>query len=119
VPDLNELAARVTALETQLAALTEKVSMESGLRAAVDTDLSGVNTKLSAANHLTQALSITQSDHTQELQRIHQKLDQHTATLEQHSATLDQHTAAFASVQTQLTTIVTLLQTLIDQDQAE
>jgi chromosome segregation ATPase len=105
VPDLNELTARVTALEAQLAALTEKVSMESGLRAAVDTDLSGVNTKLSAANHLIQALSITQSDHTQELQRIHQKLDQHTA--------------AFASVQTQLTTIVTLLQTLIDQDQAE
>jgi chromosome segregation ATPase len=119
VPDLNELTARVTALETQLAALTEKVSMESGLRAAVDTDLSGVNTKLSATNHLIQALSITQSDHTQELQRIHQKLDQHTAALAQHTATLDQHTAAFASVQTQLTTIVRLLQTLIDQDQAE
>jgi len=38
VPDLNELTARATALETQLAVLTEKVSMESGLRAAVDTD---------------------------------------------------------------------------------
>ncbi len=70
-------------LEKRVAALEERVGMESGLRASADRDLSSISQTLSAQRHLIQALSITQSehtdtlrDHTESLALAHRKLDQ-------------------------------------------
>ena len=74
-------------LEERVAALESRLEMESGLRAAVDEDLSSISQNIRAMNHLVQALSITQNDHgellrkqgavIEDLQRDHgAKLDQ-------------------------------------------
>ena len=70
---LDELASRVAALE-------ERLSVDSGLRASMDSDLPSINTKLAAQHHLIQALSITQAEHTGEFAKLHPKLD-HIVTL--------------------------------------
>ena len=55
--------------EDRLAALEDRVEMESGLRASIDRDLGTIAQRQSAANHLLQALAITQAEHTQTLSR--------------------------------------------------
>lgn len=72
---LDELADRVAALE-------ERLGVESGLRASMDSDLSSINAKLAAQHHLIQALSITQAEHTGEFAKLHTKLDHIVALLE-------------------------------------
>jgi hypothetical protein len=89
---LEELERRVTALE-------ERLQMEAGLRAAGDRDLASTAQNVRAQTHLIQALSITQSEHTDALR----ELGEAVATLKQdHGAKLDQ--------------IVTMLGRLLDQD---
>jgi hypothetical protein len=69
-------------LEEPVAALEERVGMESGLRASVDRDVAAIGQRLSAANHLIQALAVTQAEHTEELAKVHQKLDHIITPLE-------------------------------------
>lgn len=90
---LEQLARRVAALEARL-------DQEAGLRASQDRDLSALADGQRAANHLLQALSITQSDHTR-------KFEDHTRILEGHTRKLDELTAGQSL-------IVSMLQTLID-----
>jgi hypothetical protein len=68
--------------EERLAALEARVGTEASLRAAVDHDLGTLSERQRAANHLIQALSITQGEHTETLARhtelltsAHSKLD--------------------------------------------
>jgi ABC-type transporter Mla subunit MlaD len=117
-------------LEARLAAVEERLGMESGLRASVDRDLGAVAQRMSAANHLIQALAITQAEHTatlaehtETLADITSTLDGHTATLDGHTATLDGHTATldghtdqFVSVQAKLDRIVALMERPIGRD---
>jgi hypothetical protein len=72
---LDELAGRVAALE-------ERLGVESGLRASMDGDLSSINAKLAAQHHLIQALSITQGEHTGEFAKLNTKLDHIVLLLE-------------------------------------
>jgi hypothetical protein len=77
----SEVAVSPT-FEERLAALEARVAGEADLRAAVDRDLATVSERQRAANHLIQALSITQGEHTETLSRhtelltsAHAKLD--------------------------------------------
>ena len=111
-------------LEGRLAELEDRVQLEAGLRASIDRDLSTIATRQSAANHLLQALAITQAEHTATLSTQSETLgrltttvgehsallDQHTATLDQHTATLDQHTAKLDQHTAQLDQIIGLLE---------
>lgn len=69
-------------VEARLAAIDDRLAMESGLRASIDRDLSSIAQRQAAANHLIQARSITQSRHTEDLaghtvmlRTAHTKLD--------------------------------------------
>lgn len=64
---LDDLARRVAALE-------QRMDQESGLRASQDRDLGDMAQSLRAQNNLIQALAITQSQHTERLDRIDGKL---------------------------------------------
>jgi hypothetical protein len=61
--------ATIEELERRLAALEECLGMEAGLRASQDRDLASLAAGQRAANHLLQALSITQGEHTLALER--------------------------------------------------
>jgi hypothetical protein len=64
VPDeLDDIRARLTALEVRLEA-------EAGLRAMMDLDQATLTTRLDAQDNLLRALAITQSDHTSRLTRL-------------------------------------------------
>jgi hypothetical protein len=84
----------MSSLEERVAALEEQVAMEAGLRASVDDDVATLGQRVRAMNHLVQALSITQAEHTEEFAKVR-------TTLGEHGGKLD--------------TIVTLLQTLIER----
>lgn len=73
--EIEELKARVAALE-------ERLTVTEGLRASMDNDLGSVSAKVTANNHLVQAVAITQSEHTKQLNQI-------TETLAKHSTGLD------------------------------
>lgn len=73
----------MASIEERLAALEERLGMESGLRASMDTDLASINSKLSAQHHLIQALSITQGEHTGTLAQVRETQVEHTASLRQ------------------------------------
>lgn len=68
--------------EERLAALEARVAAEADLRAAVDRDLATVSERQRAANHLIQALSITQGEHTETLARHTQLLTSAHAKLD-------------------------------------
>jgi hypothetical protein len=53
--------------EARLTAIEDRLGMEAGLRASLDRDLSSIAQRQATANHLIQALAITQSQHTEEL----------------------------------------------------
>jgi hypothetical protein len=63
------------ALTRRVAALEERLGVESGLRASGDRDLSDVMQVLQAQRHLIQAISITQSEHTTKFERVEARLD--------------------------------------------
>jgi cAMP phosphodiesterase len=69
-------------LESRVAAIEERLGMEAGLRASLDRDLAALAQRQSAANHLIQALAITQSQHTEEFTSVHAKLDRIIGLLE-------------------------------------
>jgi hypothetical protein len=85
-------------IEARLTAIEERLGMEAGLRAALDRDLSTIAQRQAAANHLIQALSITQSQHTEEL-----------AT----------HTQLLRSAHTKLDLLVTMLGQLSDEPEGD
>lgn len=60
-------------LERRVAAIEERLGVEAGLRASGDRDLADIALTLSAQQHTIQALSITQSQHNEQLDR-HQRL---------------------------------------------
>lgn len=93
--ELNELRARVTALE-------ERVTMESGLRASVDRDLSGIAVTQRAQHHLLQALAITQGEHGEMIRDTQETVGQ---MRNEHGA--------------MLSNIVSMLSRLIDPNQEE
>lgn len=70
-------------LERRIAAIEERLSMESGLRASGDRDLADMAQTLRAQQHTIQALAITQSQHNE-------KLDRHDASLTAAHGKLDQ-----------------------------
>lgn len=70
-------------LERRIAAVEERLSIESGLRASGDRDLADMAQTLRAQQHTIQALAITQSQHNE-------KLDRHEASLTAAHGKLDQ-----------------------------
>ena len=97
-------------LEGRLAELEDRVQLEAGLRASIDRDLSTIATRQSAANHLLQALAITQAEHTATLSTHSETLGRLTTTVGQHTATLDQHTATLGQHTAKLDQIIGLLE---------
>lgn len=85
----------MSTVEERLAALERRVEMESGLRASADRDLSDIATSVRAQRHLVQALSITQSEQTEVLER---------------------HTEALSRVEAGIAHILTSLNRLIERD---
>jgi hypothetical protein len=81
-------------LEDRVKAIEERLSMESGLRAAGDRDLSDLGATVRAQHHLVQALSITQGQHTEALRQLNETVEQvrrdHGAKLDQIVRLLDQ-----------------------------
>ena len=70
-------------LERRIAAIEERLGVESGLRASGDRDLADMAQTLRAQQHTIQALAITQAQHNEKLDRheasltaAHDKLDQ-------------------------------------------
>lgn len=77
-------------LDRRLAAVEERLGLESGLRASGDRDLADMAQTLRAQQHTIQALAITQSQHNEKLDRheesltaAHGKLDRIIAMLGQ------------------------------------
>lgn len=85
-------------LERRVAALEERVSLEAGMRAAVDMDVSAQGQRIQVLSRLVQAVATTQGEHTK-------TLAEHTQTLRELKA--GQHQ------------IIGLLNTLIQGDSGE
>ncbi len=76
-------------LERRIAAIEDRIGVESGLRASGDRDLADMAQTLRAQQHTIHALAITQSQHNEKLDRhedslsaAHGKLDRITAMLD-------------------------------------
>jgi hypothetical protein len=107
-------------LEERVTAIEERLGMEAGLRASQDRDLGLIAERLSATNHMLQALGITQGEHfavlashttllgrhADELSDIRRILVRHEATLETHTKILDQHSRTLEHHTTLLESIV-------------
>lgn len=65
----------------RVAAIDEQLRLEAGLRAATDRDLSDTTQTVRAQHLLVQALSITQSQHTQALRWVEDTLSAHGEAL--------------------------------------
>ena len=61
-------------LERRIAAIEDRLGVESGLRASGDRDLGDMAQTLRAQQHTIQALAITQSQHNEKLDRHEQSL---------------------------------------------
>jgi hypothetical protein len=77
-------------LERRVAAIEERLSVESGLRASGDRGLADMAQTLRAQQHTIQALAITQSQHNEKLEQHNEKLDRHEASLTAAHGKLDQ-----------------------------
>jgi hypothetical protein len=82
-------------LDRRLAAVEERLGLESGLRASGDRDLADMAQSMRAQQHTIQALAITQSQHNE-------KLDRHEASLTAAHGKLDR--------------IITMLGQIVDRD---
>jgi septal ring factor EnvC (AmiA/AmiB activator) len=82
----------------QLAALTARVDGIEGLRAMMDRDLADLKQRMDAQDLLLQALHVTQSNHTQRLTRIEDKLVGIEAVLSQVDTTLGTVVAALTRI---------------------
>jgi hypothetical protein len=72
---------RLQELEERIAAMEGVIGVESGLRASGDRDLADVVQAQRAQRHLLQAISITQSEHTETLLRQDAVLLRHAGML--------------------------------------
>jgi hypothetical protein len=88
IPNLNDLARRLAAVEQRLEQESERLHMEAGLRAAVDSDLASLTVKVTATNRMVQAVAHTQVDHTKMLAAHAETLVGHTETLAEHGRML-------------------------------
>lgn len=70
-------------LEWRIAAVEERLGVESGLRASGDRDLADMAQTLRAQQHTIQALAITQSQHNEKLDRHERSLDEAHGKLDQ------------------------------------
>ena len=61
-------------LEQRIAAIEDRLGVESGLRASGDRDLADMAQTLRAQQHTIQALAITQSQHNEKLDRHEESL---------------------------------------------
>jgi uncharacterized coiled-coil protein SlyX len=93
-------------MHERLEALESRVELEAGLRASVDRDLATIAQRQSAANHLIQALAITQAEHTQ-------TLAEHTQTLAELMQGLAELAQGLAGLTQRLTEHTTHLQHII------
>jgi hypothetical protein len=80
-------------LERRIAAIEDRLGVESGLRASGDRDLGDMAQTLRAQQHTIQALAITQS---------------------QHNEKLDRHEDSLAAAHGKLDRIITMLDRLLD-----
>lgn len=62
-------------LEERVAALEDRLGLVETARTSMDEDQRGLTSQARATGHLVQALSITQSEHTEEFRKVHAKLD--------------------------------------------
>ena len=88
-------------LEQRLAAVEERLDVESGLRESQDRDLSSLKVELRSANNLLQALALTQSDQTRMLTGL--------------EATVAEHGERLGRIEDGVRQILTLLNQLIAQ----
>jgi chromosome segregation ATPase len=88
-------------LERRIAAIEERLNVESRSHASGDRDLADMAQTLRAQQHTIQALAITQSQHNEKLDRHEEKLDRHEASLTAAHGKLDQ--------------IITMLGRLLDE----
>jgi hypothetical protein len=98
VPSAHE---RLEELEQRVAAMEQRLGTEAGLRASGDRDLADVAQAQRAMRHLVQAVSITQSEHTQ--------------TLLDHTELLRGHSSALRTANEKLDQIVTMLTALLER----
>lgn len=95
----------MSSLEERVAALEERLGMESGLRASQDRDLASIAANVRAINHSMQALAITQSEHNRKIEDL--------------AAVVAGHTTDLADIKTEMRAgfgaLTTLLTTLIEQ----
>lgn len=82
-------------LEQRIAAIEDRLGVESGLRASGDRDLADMAQTLRAQQHTIQALAITQS---------------------QHNDKLDRHEESLTAAHGKLDRIITMLDRLLDAD---
>jgi len=92
VTSLEELEARVAALEQRLATQTQ-------VWTEADTDLGSLAAHVRSQTTLIQALALTQTEHTR-------LLEQHGRALAGHTATLDLHTRALSGIESLLEKIL-------------
>lgn len=83
-------------LERRIAAIEDRLGVESGLRASGDRDLADMAQTLRAQQHTIQALAITQS---------------------QHNEKLDRHEESLTAAHSKLDRIITMLDRLLDAGQ--
>lgn len=62
-------------LEERVAAIEEQLNAQNQAVTSVDDDVHAISERTRAMSHLVQALSITQSEHTEEFRKVHAKLD--------------------------------------------
>jgi hypothetical protein len=83
---------RAEDLERRLAAVEQRLGMEAGLRASGDRDIADIKQTLRAQHHTIQALAITQSEHTEKLDRLETGMSSVRGTLDQIVGMLDRLT---------------------------
>lgn len=76
-------------LERRIAAIEDRLGVESGLRASGDRDLGDMTQTLRAQQHTIQALAITQAQHNEKLDRHEQSLAAAHGKLDRIIAMLD------------------------------
>lgn len=97
---LEELEARLTALET-------RVAQEADLRAHVDRDQADLVETVKATNHVVQALHITQQQHTRKIEDLIERIESLRAEM----------TARFDQVSGGLDHIASMMTTLINREE--
>jgi len=107
---------RVTALETTVKELSDRLTMEAGLAASRDRDISEIKLTLGVHGRLLQALAETQADHGRMLTDHGRILADHGRILADHTQLLTELRADVTELKQGMGTIVTMLTTLIERN---